>query len=125
MIEKVLTTLGGLNYRQLNFVSLSSVSAATVVAFALPPIEETVYFHRSGLEGAEEQPLQSGGEGGSKRRVASLTQSLLRIRQDFKDSFGNPYVVKWSLWWALGMCGNFQVHTRGCMNKSTLGEKLS
>ena len=110
----MLTTLGALDYRQLNFVSLSSVSAATVVAFALPPIEETVYFHRGrGLElevmseRAEERPLQSGGEGGNNR-TASLTRSFIRIRNDFLDSFGNPYVVKWSLWWALGMCGNFQ-----------------
>ena len=61
IISQILTIFGGLDYRQLNFVSLSSVSAATVVAFALPPIEDTVYFHRPReLESAEDEPLQSG-----------------------------------------------------------------
>ena len=102
----MLTIFGGLDYRQLNFVSLSSVSAATVVAFALPPIEDTVYFHRPReLESAEDKPLQSGAA-----LSTSLRKSLLRIVKDFKDSFGDAYVVKWSLWWALGMCGNFQVN---------------
>ena len=102
----MLTLFGGLDYRQLNFVSLSSVSAATVVAFALPPIEDTVYFHRPReLESAEDEPLQSGAAPST-----SLRKSLLRISKDFKDSFGDAYVVKWSLWWALGMCGNFQVN---------------
>ena len=105
IISQILTIFGGLDYRQLNFVSLSSVSAATVVAFALPPIEDTVYFHRPReLESAEDKPLQSSAPS------TSLKKSLLRISKDFKDSFGDAYVVKWSLWWALGMCGNFQVN---------------
>jgi hypothetical protein len=29
-------------------------------------------------------------------------------RKDFVGSFSKPYILKWSLWWALGMCGNFQ-----------------
>ena len=102
----MLTIFGGLDYRQLNFVSLSSVSAATVVAFALPPIEDTVYFHRPReLESAEDEPLQS-----ESAPSTSLRKSLLRVRKDFMDSFGDAYIVKWSLWWALGMCGNFQVN---------------
>ena len=116
---QVLSTLGALDYRQLNFISLFSVSASTAVAFALPPIEKTVYFHRGALEAvsegdaarAEEQPLRSqeGEVGGSQRSSwRSLGQSFVRIRSDFLKSFGNAYVLKWSLWWALGMCGNFQ-----------------
>ena len=31
------------------------------------------------------------------------------VKNDFIQSFGNPYILKWSLWWSLGMCGNFQV----------------
>ena len=76
------------------------------MAFVLPPIEDTVYFHRPReLESAEEVSLQSGAAPST-----SLRKSLLRISKDFKDSFGDAYVVKWSLWWALGMCGNFQVN---------------
>ena len=32
------------------------------------------------------------------------------VKYDFVIAFcKNTYVLKWSLWWALGMCGNFQV----------------
>ena len=31
------------------------------------------------------------------------------VVRDFRSAFSNPYVLKWSVWWALGMCGNFQV----------------
>ena len=37
------------------------------------------------------------------RRAFSL------VIRDSRDYFSNTYVLKWSLWWALGMCGNFQV----------------
>ena len=32
------------------------------------------------------------------------------VKYDFVNAFcKNTYVLKWSVWWALGMCGNFQV----------------
>merc|ERR1719186_159106 len=31
------------------------------------------------------------------------------VKKDFVSSFSNIYILKWSIWWALGMCGNFQV----------------
>ena len=33
------------------------------------------------------------------------------VGKDFVKSFSNPYILKWSLWWALGTCGNFQVRS--------------
>ena len=45
---------------------------------------------------------QDPGEDGDKR-------ALSLVIRDFRDYFSNTYVLKWSLWWALGMCGNFQV----------------
>ena len=38
--------LPSLNYRQLNFISLGSVSLATIVSFLLPKVKRTLYFHR-------------------------------------------------------------------------------
>ena len=45
---------------------------------------------------------QDPGEDRDKR-------ALSLVIRDFRDYFSNTYVLKWSLWWALGMCGNFQV----------------
>ena len=34
----------------------------------------------------------------------------IHVKEDFINAFcKNRYVLKWSIWWALGMCGNFQV----------------
>ena len=60
-------------------------------------------------EEREDSVSSDGGDG---------TQSLLRekgrravhlLHRDFRAAYSQPYVLKWSLWWALGMCGNFQV----------------
>ena len=39
--------LPSLDYRQLNYISLGSVSLATIVSFLLPKVNRTLYFHRS------------------------------------------------------------------------------
>ena len=38
----------------------------------------------------------------------SLTILFSRFR-DFLSAFTSPYILKWSIWWALAMCGNYQV----------------
>jgi thiamine transporter 2/3 len=38
--------LPSLDYRQLNYISLISVSFATLVSFLLPKVNRTLYFHR-------------------------------------------------------------------------------
>lgn len=40
---------------------------------------------------------------------ASLAFSQLSIQ--FKTSYSNPEVIKWSVWWAIAMCGYLQVKT--------------
>ena len=69
------------------------------------------------------RPLQSQDPGdqdqdpnqGSLPFSVRIRRALRLVMRDFKDSFSNPYVLKWSVWWALGMCGNFQVkHEYGC-----------
>ena len=54
----------------------------------------------------DQGPEEDGGKasfGARSRRALSL------VIRDSRDYFSNTYVLKWSLWWALGMCGNFQV----------------
>ena len=33
------------SYRDLNYISLAMVTAATMVSFLLPPVSSTIYFH--------------------------------------------------------------------------------
>ena len=44
----VMTMLQVCDYRQLNYISLGMVTAATAVSFLLPPVTSTIYFHNTG-----------------------------------------------------------------------------
>ena len=61
----------------------------------LPPSD------KSGPELARSYPSDS-------KPVESLTILFSRFR-DFLSAFTSPYILKWSIWWALAMCGNYQV----------------
>ena len=41
--------LPSLDYRQLNYISLTCVSIATLVSFLLPKVSRTLYFHRKNV----------------------------------------------------------------------------
>jgi len=101
LLSQVLISSHLLSYRELNYISLSMVSAAGITSLFLPPVTATVYFHRN-----------DGDEGASQKNPSiwkSLTDSFRLLYTDFIAAYSNPYVLKWSLWWALGTCGYFQV----------------
>eukprot|EP00095_Tigriopus_kingsejongensis_P007313 maker-scaffold431_size173393-snap-gene-0.28 protein:Tk07313 transcript:maker-scaffold431_size173393-snap-gene-0.28-mRNA-1 annotation:"hypothetical protein DAPPUDRAFT_59074" len=105
-LAQILTSSGILDYKGLNYFSLGSVSLATLVSFALPGVDRTIYFH------AQEGDLHRIGDSDPNPETSTggaWIQALRKVRADFLTSFGNPYILKWSIWWALGMCGNFQV----------------
>ena len=61
------------------------------------------------------RPLQAQDPGEDTDKLTLATRSkraLSLVIRDFRDYFSNTYVLKWSLWWALGMCGNFQVQRK-------------
>ena len=61
------------------------------------------------------RPLQAQDPGEDTDKLTLATRSkraLSLVIRDFRDYFSNTYVLKWSLWWALGMCGNFQVQKK-------------
>jgi len=95
----------------LNYISLAMVSVATITSFFLPTVQSAVYFHRQPeadllpvLPSASPSPTPPHPSLGHKwSRAATL------LSRDFLAAFTNKSVVKWSVWWALAMCGNFQV----------------
>ena len=38
-----------------------------------------------------------------------IKRAFTILGYNFKSSFSQGSVFRWSLWWALGMCGNYQV----------------
>ena len=60
-------------------------------------------------EEREDSVSRDGGDGTQLLLREKGSRALHLLHRDFRDAYGQPYVLKWSLWWALGMCGNFQV----------------
>lgn len=87
--------MGLSNYRQLNMISLGSVSVATFISFFLPHVKKTIYFHTQ--------------ENEDMTAETAFQRALRILKSNFKMSFAQGSVFRWSLWWALGMCLNYQV----------------
>ena len=46
----------------------------------------------------------------SGKQEIDLQSVFYHVKHDFITAFiKSKYVLKWSIWWALGTCGNFQV----------------
>jgi len=106
LLSQVLISSGAATLRDLNYISLSMVSFAALISLLLPSVTTTVYFHRNIDEG-ERGLVESGTV--KKPHSETLRSSFGLLYADFTRSFSNLYILKWSVWWALGMCGNFQV----------------
>ncbi|XP_023340838.1 thiamine transporter 1 [Eurytemora carolleeae] len=106
LLSQVLIASGVVDYRGLNYISLAMVSIAAVSSLLLPSVPTTIYFHRNkddgGLGLVEPETV-------NKPLRESVMTAFRLVGKDFVKSFSNPYILKWSLWWALGTCGNFQV----------------
>ena len=95
---------------ELNYISLAMVTVATVLSFLLPPVTNTIYFHTGE---PETEPGCEGKTAAAEQENLSWAErfkrAFLLVRRDFVRSFSDLYILKWSVWWALAMCGNFQV----------------
>jgi len=115
VLAQLLISFEILDYRGLNFVSLAMVSIASLFSFFLPGVKDTIYFHRGGNEDLvpvtlSQEDSQTQSEAFEKSHfMVKVRKAFIFVKKDFTDSFSNTYILKWSLWWALGMCGNFQV----------------
>lgn len=112
-LSQILLCLNLMDFRQLNYFSLAMVSVATAVSFFLPRVSTTVYFHREAPQDLHPVTLATDEETiRSEPRLPLWTKirsACEFVKRDFISSFSNLYILKWSIWWALGTCGNFQV----------------
>ena len=86
--------LPSLDYRQLNFISLGSVSLATVVSFLLPNVTRTLYFHRS--DPSKEQIVQPLANQQDGERYDHLEQILPEPNETQVETILNSTAVKLS-----------------------------
>ena len=129
LLGQVLDSTQALSYRDLNYVSLTSVGVAMVFSFFLPRVRTSIYFHKNADYGStgerrsidEESDKDSdkdSGDSSSSTKEGISAEQLKRpstakvfrtIIMEAKTIYSDSYVVKWSIWVAASTCLNFQV----------------
>ncbi|XP_069676610.1 thiamine transporter 1-like [Periplaneta americana] len=139
VVSQLLVSYNVLDYYELNFISLTAVTLATIWVLFLPSVKHSIYFFRenreSQLEGIENPGVEiedaevstklspDTTDAESKSRSSSQIQPVAsHVRtesrwkaacrymwQDLTQAYSNFYVIKWSIWWALTTCGFLQV----------------
>ncbi|KAI5708851.1 hypothetical protein M8J76_004643 [Diaphorina citri] len=99
-------------YKYLVYLSILGMTAAVVWTCLLPPVQDSVYFHARQSPPSESTHLQSPPQ--------HWTNVVTTIRTDFKTAFSQVEILKWSLWWILGMGGYILVITYNQILWSTL-----
>lgn len=103
---------------------------ATLWAFFLPSVPQSIYFHRKNdnhisLTHKEDIVLQQNNvnqifqrseqskEYSSSRINISLIykvkKAYILLWKDFLGAYSNSHVIKWSIWWSFSTCGYLQV----------------
>lgn len=124
--SQILVELNWMNYRDLNYISLSAQILATLWALFLPKVTTSLYFHRRrhtetsnlvqppGTATAMSEPSSSanGGIVAKGPPAAAPTLGAMKLLwTHFTNSYSKRKVREWSLWYAMGMCGYLQIIT--------------
>ncbi|XP_063224208.1 thiamine transporter 1-like [Bacillus rossius redtenbacheri] len=115
VVSQAAVSSGALDYQQLIYLTLAGMVAATLWSLVLPPVRHSLYFHREdggpvpeSLDNSVPELLDGSAltsKNSPRGRWAGACSLLWR---DFVAAFSQWYVLKWSLWWALAMCGYLQ-----------------
>lgn len=103
LLGQLLVEFKAMDYHQLNYLSLGSVSVALVFSVLLPRVKQSIYFHRDTeviLEDGEMRRL------GFREKVKASKRFMV---EDLRAAYKNMYVVKWTGWWAVAFAGHLLV----------------
>ncbi|KAK5986790.1 Reduced folate carrier [Trichostrongylus colubriformis] len=91
-------------YETLNIISLASLCISFFFTLMLPTVPWKCAYERKRL--SKDAATLSTNDVTYKNYVAFHCKTLIN---DMKIIYGNSFMLKWSLWWALASCGYFQV----------------
>ncbi len=130
IVGQVLVATELCDYYELNYISLSFVSAATIVSLFLPSVSQSIYFHRRKKDIPPSASVETIVDKDTDVLATALSTSITESTPaeteedegspsfksvyrllwfDFTSAYSTAYTLKWSLWWAFAMCGYFQV----------------
>ncbi|KZC05194.1 Thiamine transporter 2 [Dufourea novaeangliae] len=133
IVAQLTTSLDLLNYHQLNYLTLSAIAFATIWAFFLPSVGQSIYFHRKsndrdsessyGTIASQQRTVIAVNEiphifehhveyASSNTKVSILhkvKQAYVLLWKDFLEAYSNWHVLKWSIWLSFSTCGYLQI----------------
>lgn len=119
VIAQLTTSFDLLNYHQLNYLTVSANIFATIWAFFLPPVSQSMYFHRASISDDDQSKSfdYQSTKSPKYRCIATSEMPLVRkirnayalLWKHFLQAYTNYRVAKWSIWWALATCGYLQI----------------
>ncbi|CAL8104091.1 unnamed protein product [Orchesella dallaii] len=118
VVAQALVSSKLMNYRELNFLTLTSVSICLGIAFFLPSVKQSIYFHRKpdtpsitngSIQNANSIVITPDDAEGTPNLKGRLSRAYRLLWADFTTAYSNPYIVKWSVWWAISSAGFLQI----------------
>nr|XP_034190001.1 thiamine transporter 2-like [Osmia lignaria]XP_034190002.1 thiamine transporter 2-like [Osmia lignaria] len=121
-----------LDYHQLNYITVSATSFATIWACFLPSVGQSIYFHKENenyenhdslsnnetvsqsysLSEVLHRPEQHNNNNSPSTNISlirKIKQAYILLWKDFLQAYSNNHVVKWSIWWSFSTCGYLQI----------------
>ena len=125
LVAQLLVSFQLMNYHQLNYITLTCISIGALTTLFLPSVKANRQFYvkwepgqrrtEAGHE-VEKEALQELKEVDARKQIGndklsqwSMKKSLRFLLLDLKTAYGNGYILKWSLWWAIASAGQYQV----------------
>lgn len=126
IIAQLTVSFDILNYHQLNYLTVGAVTFATIWAFFIPSVGQSIYFHRknknnflthNGTIVLQQNDINQVLHSSEQSECTSTNISLIHkvkeayvlLWKDFLQAYLNSHVVKWSIWWSFSTCGYLQV----------------
>lgn len=118
LLAQVLISSAATDLRGLNVISLCMMVAATLWAIFLPPVSVSIYSGRRDTNCAHgnatamaemQEEIKMETENGAESKI-TIRDSFQIMRFQMKSAYSNPHVLLWSFWYAVGLCGFFQVY---------------
>ncbi|KAH8312715.1 hypothetical protein KR044_012438 [Drosophila immigrans] len=121
--SQLMINLELMNYKQLNYITLTTQILAMLWAFSLPKVKKSLYFHREAYLTEPSLTTTMPKPGELQEAVAAVEADMVSqqastqmqssagalLWQHFHNAYTNPRVVQWSLWYAIGLAGYLQV----------------
>ncbi|KAK0402505.1 hypothetical protein QR680_016371 [Steinernema hermaphroditum] len=98
-------------YLTLNYISLGSLLLTVIFALLLPNVKwQSVVLRSSQSDEKEDVAMSDDTKKDQPNTYWQFAQwRVTYLWHDAKQVYSNTFMVKWSLWWALTMCGYLQI----------------